>query len=151
MNQRKFEYYKQILGLAFIRGMFGEFRLLSGKLRFKSPNWNSFKNQRDVRCHRKSLGNGHNWVTGKELQILSWPAMTSDPAFSMRCDGYLFLQTQSIPSLLSLAHSDLGQVWPKHWGVMGGLGPQWIVWDQSSSLCSVWDSWSGDWGDMEEL
>ena len=53
MNQRKFKYYKQILGLAFIRGMFGELRLLAGKLRFKSPKSNSFKNQRNVRHHRK--------------------------------------------------------------------------------------------------
>ena len=32
----------------------------------------------------KNLGNGYKRVSGKELQILSWLAMTSDPAFSMR-------------------------------------------------------------------
>lgn len=83
-NQRKFKYYKQILGVMFARGMFGEPRLLVGTLRSKSQKPNLFKNQRDGRYHTQNLGDGCRRVSGKEPQTQSWLAMTSDSSFSVK-------------------------------------------------------------------
>lgn len=54
--QRNFKYYKHILGVGFVREMFGGSRQLAGILRSKSPKLSLFKNLRHVRYHKQNLG-----------------------------------------------------------------------------------------------
>ena len=123
-NQRKCKYEKQILGVMFARGMFGESRLLAGTLRSESQEPNLFKNQRDGRYHKQNLGGSCRRVSGKEPQTQSCLATTSDSSFFVRYQ-LCFPPFPMGKGISACVLSPLRR-WTSLAGafsVMGGLGP----------------------------
>lgn len=113
-NQRNIKYYKQILGVGFVKEMFEESRLLAGILRSKVAKLSPFKNQRGVRYYKQNLGavaRGYEESKCKLRVGWQWPLIQSSLQ-DTKCGCYVFLQDMlSICQPVLLVHSGLGLVW----------------------------------------